>query len=55
MCIRDRQKLDKGDRLLKVVLVPPEAEDDSADDTASDETGSSDTEAANTESSAQDS
>ena len=47
------QKLDKGDRLLKVVLVPPEAEDDSADDTSND-SESSDTEAANTESSAQD-
>ncbi|MGB1622664.1 MAG: DNA gyrase C-terminal beta-propeller domain-containing protein, partial [Synechococcus sp.] len=34
------QKLDKGDRLLKVVLVPPEAEDDSADD----DIGSSDAE-----------
>ena len=36
------QKLDKGDRLLKVVLVPPEAEDESADDdtTASEDTGS---------------
>ena len=32
------QKLDKGDRLLKVVLVPPEAEDDSADDTESNDT-----------------
>ena len=26
------QKLDKGDRLLKVVLVPPEAESDEAED-----------------------
>ena len=26
------QKLDKGDRLLKVVLVPPEAEDDNSDE-----------------------
>ena len=36
------QKLDKGDRLLKVVLVPPEAEDESADDdnAASEDTGS---------------
>ena len=32
------QKLDKGDRLLKVVLVSPEAEDDSADDTESNDT-----------------
>ena len=48
------QKLDKGDRLLKVVLVPPEAEDESADDTSND-SDSSDTEAVNTESSAQDS
>ena len=48
------QKLDKGDRLLKVVLVPPEAEDESADDT-SNYSDSSDTEAVNTESSAQDS
>ena len=32
------QKLDKGDRLLKVVLVPPEAEDDSAEDTESNDT-----------------
>ena len=47
------QKLDKGDRLLKVVLVPPEAEDDSADDTSND-SESSDTEAANTENNAQD-
>jgi len=32
------QKLDKGDRLLKVALVPPEANDDSgADDTSGDE------------------
>jgi len=37
------QKLDKGDRLLKVVLVPPEADDESgadesgADDTSRDE------------------
>ena len=39
------QKLDKGDRLLKVVLVPPEAEDESADDTTSnDDTTLSDTE-----------
>ena len=44
------QKLDKGDRLLKVVLVPPEADDDSADDDTSNDTDSSDT-----ESSAQDS
>ena len=44
------QKLDKGDRLLKVVLVPPEAEDDSADDTTSNLSESSDS-----ESSAQDS
>ena len=28
------QKLDKGDRLLKVVLVPPEAEDDNTDEDA---------------------
>ena len=48
------QKLDKGDRLLKVVLVPPEAEDDSADDTSND-SESSDTEAANTDNNAQDS
>ena len=48
------QKLDKGDRLLKVVLVPPEAEEDSADDTSND-SESSDTEAANTENNAQDS
>ena len=32
------QKLDKGDRLLKVVLVPPEADDDSAEDTESSDT-----------------
>ena len=31
------QKLDKGDRLLKVVLVPPEAEDDTAADDNSDD------------------
>ena len=37
------QKLDKGDRLLKVVLVPPEADDDSADDDTSNDTNSSDT------------
>ena len=48
------QKLDKGDRLLKVVLVPPEADDDSADDKSND-SESSDTEAANTENNAQDS
>ena len=48
------QKLDKGDRLLKVVLVPPEAEDDSADDTSND-SESSYTEAVNTENNAQDS
>ena len=48
------QKLDKGDRLLKVVLVPPEAEDDSADDTSGD-SESSDIEAAKTENNAQDS
>jgi DNA gyrase subunit A len=48
------QKLDKGDRLLKVVLVPPEAEEDSADDTSND-SKSSDTEAANTENNSQDS
>ena len=47
------QKLDKGDRLLKVVLVPPEAEDDSADDT-SNNSESSDTETFNTENNAQD-
>ena len=32
------QKLDKGDRLLKVVLVPPEADDDSAEDAETDDT-----------------
>ena len=48
------QKLDKGDRLLKVVLVPPEADDDSADDTSKD-SESSDTEPANTDNNAQDS
>ena len=48
------QKLDKGDRLLKVVLVPPEAEDDSADDTSGD-SESSDNEASKTENNAQDS
>ena len=31
------QKLDKGDRLLKVVLVPPEAEDDTEADDSSDD------------------
>ena len=30
------QKLDKGDRLLKVVLVPPEAETHDLDDTSAD-------------------
>ena len=49
------QRLDKGDRLSEVVLVPPEAEDDSADGDTSNDSESSDTEAANTESSAQDS
>ena len=32
------QRLDKGDRLSEVVLVPPEADDESVDDTASDNT-----------------
>jgi DNA gyrase subunit A len=31
------QKLDKGDRLLKVVLVPPEADDESGDDESANE------------------
>ena len=47
------QKLDKGDRLLKVVLVPREAEDDSADET-SNNSESSDTETSNTENNVQD-
>jgi DNA gyrase subunit A len=45
------QKLDKGDQLLKVVLVPPEAEDDSADG----DTETSNTETIDTENNAQDS
>jgi len=31
-------RLDKGDRLSEVVLVPPEADDESADDSSSDNT-----------------
>ena len=46
------QRLDKGDRLSEVVLVPPEAEDDT---TAPDDTNADDTETSDTESSAQDS
>jgi DNA gyrase subunit A len=50
------QKLDKGDQLLKVVLVPPEAEDDSADgDSADGDAETSDTETIDTENNAQDS
>jgi DNA gyrase subunit A len=49
------QRLDKGDRLSEVVLVPPEAEDDAADDDTSNDTEASDTETINPESSAQDS
>ena len=38
------QRLDKGDRLSEVVLVPPEAEqdDDDADATAADDTATDD-------------
>ena len=39
------QKLDKGDRLLKVVLVPPEAEDDSAEDAEDTESSDAETDA----------
>jgi len=49
------QRLDKGDRLSEVVLVPPEAEDDAADDDTSNDTETSDTETMNPENSAQDS